>query len=214
MARTTPPVHRERKPWERQPGETPKAFAAFACYRDLGVLRTIDQAYRHWMAKQHRPVPPDKRAAGNFQNWSAKHQWVLRAQAWDEEQDRLKRAAHMRALESMAERHAAMATKVQAIAIKRLNTLTEEDEKGISPTQAVGMMKDAIRIERVSRGEPDGEMNPQTSALPRNIMDALVAASDEQLRNLTRAFRDIVDTAPASYAGDAGGETTIPAPSA
>ena len=32
------------KPWNMQPGETPKAYQAFEVYRDLGAERSVERA--------------------------------------------------------------------------------------------------------------------------------------------------------------------------
>lgn len=67
----------ERKAWERQEGETGKAFAAFCVYRDMGTERSIEKAYRRGNGRETASVP------GYFAGWSARHDWVARAEAYD-----------------------------------------------------------------------------------------------------------------------------------
>ena len=56
------------KPWERQPGETAKAYAAFLLYRDLpAVDRSVAAA---WGGKQ-------------WERWCTAHDWVNRAAEHD-----------------------------------------------------------------------------------------------------------------------------------
>jgi hypothetical protein len=75
-------------PWEQQPGESAKAFRAFACYRDLGARRSLDEVCRQLYPTQ---TGRKRDATGRAQVWSTTHQWVARARAWDAEQDRLSR---------------------------------------------------------------------------------------------------------------------------
>ena len=62
----------DRKPWERQPGETAKAFAAFLLYRDLpAVDRSVAAAWgRRLGGKQ-------------WERWCTAHDWVNRAAEHD-----------------------------------------------------------------------------------------------------------------------------------
>ena len=73
-------------PWHRQPGETDAAWQGFQVYRDLGVDRSALQAYR-----QRYGNPTAEHAAGYFQAWSARNDWVQRARAYDAYQDELAR---------------------------------------------------------------------------------------------------------------------------
>ena len=73
-------------PWHRQPGETDAAWRGFQVYRDLGVDRSALQAYR-----QRYGNPTAEHAAGYFQAWSARNDWVQRARAYDAYQDELAR---------------------------------------------------------------------------------------------------------------------------
>lgn len=71
------------QPWERLPGETAKAHRAFSLYRALEPqARSISEAYRLYTgsetaAERLRKVP------GYFYEWSTRHRWVIRAEAWD-----------------------------------------------------------------------------------------------------------------------------------
>lgn len=71
-------------PWERRSDESPKAFHAFATYRDLGPARSLDRA-RQALGKN---------AAGYkrlLDEWSSKYAWVERVAAWDAHHDALAR---------------------------------------------------------------------------------------------------------------------------
>lgn len=80
----------EPQPWERQPGETSRAFGAFTTYRDLGPRRGYE-AVRVKTARKPSYIRVITR-------WSSAYQWVKRAEAWDAEQDRVVREARLQAL--------------------------------------------------------------------------------------------------------------------
>ena len=63
--------------WDRQPNESPKAFEAFATYRDMGYQRSL--AAVGWRLHKSRSL---------LSRWSAAHGWVKRVAAWDAYNDR------------------------------------------------------------------------------------------------------------------------------
>lgn len=67
--------------WERQDGETTKAFEAFAIYRDLGPDRSLDEAYHRY--RGDKEAAKRRRAPRYFQVWSSKHRWVERCRLFD-----------------------------------------------------------------------------------------------------------------------------------
>jgi hypothetical protein len=78
------------KPWERQSGETPKAFHAFDHYLRMGVERSIDKAYRQHVAvcRAAAPdapprVPRRRRTSKRWEVWSSDFDWTARVAAWD-----------------------------------------------------------------------------------------------------------------------------------
>lgn len=144
------------RPWERQPGESPKAFQAFATYRDLGPGRTIDAAYC-----TAKGLPPgSRRAARRWFTWSVQHRWVERVAAWDAEQDRLRRERAAKELEEMHERHAAMAKAFIAKVVERIKTL---DAAALTPRDMATWFDLAVRVERVARGVPGEHIQQQVT---------------------------------------------------
>jgi len=134
------------EPWERQPGESSKAFYAFTIYRDLGPKRSLRRAAEIYYSGK------SKVNLGQIEYWSYKYHWVERVQAWDDYQDRLKREAHLKAVEEMADRHVRLALALQAKAAERLKQLPAEK---IGPAQLVRMIRAGVEIERKARGLPD-----------------------------------------------------------
>ena len=132
------------EPYERQPGETAKAFRAFTIYRDMGpgrsirnVLKAVDKP------DSYRPV---------LERWSSQNRWVDRAAAWDDYLDQQARQAQVDALKEMYERHIQAAVAMQAKALKRLRGLSPDE---LSPMQVRLFLIEAAKLERMGRGEPE-----------------------------------------------------------
>ena len=60
--------------WDRQPGETPKAFAAFLLYRDLLAIDRSVAAAREGQQKDREGT------VRQWNGWSTRNDWVNRAQ--------------------------------------------------------------------------------------------------------------------------------------
>jgi hypothetical protein len=124
--------------WERQPGESAAAWEAFACYRDLGLSRSISKV-----------AGTLRKARTLVERWSTSHQWVIRAEAWDREQDRLWRAERQQASREVARRHARLATAAQAKIVAQLQQL---DPSRLSPSDVIRWLEATVRIERQAYG--------------------------------------------------------------
>ena len=83
--------------WEQLAGESAKAFAAFAVYRDLGAQRSISAAYRQSSGSAAA-------AAGTWNGWSTEHEWVARAEAYDKHLEQIRLAARDERLKRLEER--------------------------------------------------------------------------------------------------------------
>lgn len=101
-----------------------------------------------------------------LEEWSAKWDWVERAQLYDDYQDDLKLRAKQRQARDMAERHAEIAQKaMQLVDLKlrgviqtveaRLEAKEEIDVTEVSMGILPQLMREAASLERLSRGEPD-----------------------------------------------------------
>src|SRR5438093_1551937 len=90
-------------PYERQPGESDRAFAVSCCCRDLGPKRSLDEVGK----RLYRGQSGRKQAApGRVQDWSAKWRWRERVAACAPHLERQNREAQEKARREMAERHA------------------------------------------------------------------------------------------------------------
>lgn len=128
-------------PWERQLDESARAFAAFAAYRDQPRDRRNQRAVAQALGK----------SATIIHRWSARHGWVERVAAWDAEQDRVARAAQLRVIQEMHERHARLAMAVQQKAAEALRDMPAGE---LAPRDVARWLDVAVRIERTARGEP------------------------------------------------------------
>jgi hypothetical protein len=170
-------------PWEQQPGETPRAYAAFCVFRDLGPRRTLAAAAAAYY----------QRTAGSLERqvdkWSSAFRWVERAAAWDRHLDAEGRAAQEAARKEMAERHVREARGPQAKALERLRALRPEE---LSPADVLRYFVEAVKLERLALGEPDTVQRQELtgkggSPLHFSVEDAVAAA-----RELEEAERDAV----------------------
>lgn len=79
------------KPWERQPGESGKAFTCFRHYLEQGPRRTVE-ATGKWYRQQQgssRAASAQQRGNANYiGGWSKRYSWRDRAEAFDREEAR------------------------------------------------------------------------------------------------------------------------------
>ena len=77
-------------------GESAKAWAAFVCYRDLGLGRSLTGAAKR-LTKSKQSI----------WEWSKRFNWPDRALAWDNEQERVRVEAQQRGMAKVIEKAAA-----------------------------------------------------------------------------------------------------------
>lgn len=164
------------QPWERQPGESTKAFEAFKIYRDLGPSERSQAKVKEALERSSRTTISD---------WSVKFNWKKRVEAWDDEQDRIIRADHMKEIKKMRKRHADIATAMLVKASKALQKIPVEE---ITAKEMSQMIDIGTKLERISRGDSgdvietrDGgeAISPVTFYMPNNHRDDEEGADDE-----------------------------------
>ena len=161
MAKTNTP-----DAWERQQGESTRAYEAFALYRDMGADRSL-----------RKVVQSLNKNLTTIAEWSTKYEWVKRVAEWDAEQDRIARNAQIEEIKKMRKRHAEVANSMIIKAARALNRMKEED---IRPADISRFIEVASKLERLSRGDTSevieerdgGEAEPAvTFYMPNNFRD-------------------------------------------
>lgn len=109
----------ELDPWDRQPGETSKAYEAFSIYRDMGADRTVRATAEH-LTKSEQLI----------KGWSGKNNWVARAAAWDSMPGKAVADAYQDMARDIAAQHKRLSDKLMA----RLEDNLELLPRGADPT--------------------------------------------------------------------------------
>ncbi|OAH09893.1 hypothetical protein STSP_68920 [Streptomyces jeddahensis] len=151
-------------PWNRQEGESSAAFAAFVIYRDLGLARSVTKAARQ--------LDKSRSLLGR---WSRTYSWVMRAAAYDQEQDRVFLAERRQARRDIAQRHAKLAQAFLGKAVARLQSL---DPRELSPADLLRYFQVAAEIERRAVGDEP----PFTGTLPQDEGPDVASLTDEERR--------------------------------
>lgn len=174
-----PEVHR----WEPLGGEeSPRAYMAFAEYRDLGVMRTLRNAASRFYASQIAGECSEAQLA-QFKKWSRSWAWVERAGAWDLHLDAVNRASQVVAVQRMNERQAALGQNLQTFGG---NTINNEREN-LTVTQALKAVELGMKMERTARGEPEVFTSSTSTASDDEAkLERVEAAIDEVRRQRER----------------------------
>lgn len=169
----------DREPWERQRFETSKAFAAFVCYRDMGVNRTVNTA-----------AAAQRKSARTLNGWSQRWAWPRRARLWDAHCDRLVRAEKEQAIRDMVRRHSDGAldmfriglTEMRNYGIQIQERMKEAKAAGkpakplLSPKEARQLVETATRLERITHGEPT-----EIAEQKRTLADFIAEAAQDEV---------------------------------
>ena len=107
--------------WDRQPGETPKAFAAFCIYRDLPAIdRSVAAAWGR------------KKGGKYWERWCTDHNWLERAAEHDSD---LASRRRMRRADALERAQDDIANMSRAALSKLLPLLQPPDAGGLDPYQ-------------------------------------------------------------------------------
>ncbi len=122
------------KTYDRQPGESSVAFDAFCLYRDSGVERRI-----------HKVALECMKNSSLLRRWSSTHEWRRRAQAFDDDVQKQRRAQHLKDIAEADARHRQIARVCQRKIVERLQTLKPEE---LSPSDVMRWLDVTTRLER------------------------------------------------------------------
>lgn len=97
-----PKTRDAERPWERQPGETEKAYEAFVAYRDLGAQRSVS-AVSEKLSKSRQLIS----------RWKAAYSWDERVLEYDNELQREAKRTASAELRKMNARQVKIAMQLQ-----------------------------------------------------------------------------------------------------
>lgn len=115
------------RPWDRQPGESSKAYEAFVTYRDLGHDRTVPKVAGQLGKSQ-----------ALMTRWSSQHNWVSRSSAWDSLPGRAVEEAYADRAARIAEQHDRLASKLLERLERNLELMPEGTDPSIKWSTAHG----------------------------------------------------------------------------
>ena len=163
----------EEKPWDRQPGESAKAYRAFALYRDKQADRTFEFVAR------------ELRCSGtNIRRWAKQWDWTGRVRAHDILVDRIEHEALSRDRVAMKKRMARQGIDMQTAAADGLSELMRKTgPRGLSARDIAKLAEVGAKLERYARGEDDEsygtfEIRVHIDDPPPDNAEDLAAAKD------------------------------------
>jgi len=166
--------------WERQHGETSKAFYAFTIYRDLGPRRSLSKACQKYDAQ--------KSLRGLMSRWSMQWRWVERTSAYDDYLDAIACEKKKEAIKKMKKRHLTFSLALQSKAAERLKGL---DSKDMRVRDAISAIIAGAKLERLTRGEVTERIEAEIQASPKLKLD-WDGLSERDRKQLIRAARIII----------------------
>lgn len=125
------------EPWERQKGESEKAFEAFTVYRDMGEKRTIVAVCKQ--LEKSRTL---------IDRWKDRWDWLERVRAYDNDLEREARAKAVKDRKDMTTRHISIAMQLQKKALEALQELSVEDMTAKDIKEYIKMATDLERLNR------------------------------------------------------------------
>jgi hypothetical protein len=131
--------------WERLPGETSAAFAAFCAFRDFGSERNIRKAVdstekdESVRAKRYRV----------WRNWCTQFRWRERAGDYDNYTEKLKQGELRKTIEAQGELHRKVTGKMLEVVSKKLDSMNPED---LAQGNLTDWVQTAIKAEREAAG--------------------------------------------------------------
>lgn len=194
--------------WERQPTEPKRAWLSFVVYRDL------DPAARSIVAASKVL----KRGTNQISGYSAEWDWVARCAAYDAWKDRQVKLAEVEEIKAMKRRHVQMAMSLQGAAALALNKIIEAERAigpdgrpgplTLKPNEVKELADLGVKLERLSRGEPDAIEEIRTPA-PSPVSDysALTLAELRDLHRLATKARGGKAPETAEHEDQGTGET-------
>jgi hypothetical protein len=117
-----------RQIWKKRENETSQQYRAFQCYylQDPAV-RSIKNAIAEYQKASGKQDVEGHNSRFNY--WSAQHDWVLRAEAWDEHRFEAREKAALRGTEKGAEKQAVNLEAMRAELAEKFHEIGSDADK-------------------------------------------------------------------------------------
>lgn len=152
-------------PWERQKGESEKAYEAFSLYRDKGTDRTITAVVKE-LSKSRSLID----------RWKSRWEWEDRVREYDNDQERKVKKEAEKGLRQMYNRQVKVAMTMQA---KALAALEQLDIEALSPKDIKEYIKIATDLERLNRQMSAGTAE-EAAQNSESIADMITSAYEKR----------------------------------
>lgn len=148
--------------WEKQKGESRKAFQAFAIYRDMG------------MARSYTAVAQELQKSGTLiRRWAGRWSWEQRVDAYDAHIDEQARKKHEAERVAMSERQYRLARAMSTRVAESMQSMIDKKEV-LTHSDIPRWLDTAVRIERLVMGE----VTERTEVVEGDAKQRLAAALD------------------------------------
>lgn len=152
-------------PWERQKGESEKAYEAFSLYLKLGAERTISAVVKEL-----------KKSRSLIDRWKERWDWEERVREYDNDTERKAKKEAEKGLREMYTRQVKVAMTMQAKALKALDML---DVEAMSPKDIKEYIKIATDLERLNRTMSAGKAD-EAAQNTESIADMITSAYEKR----------------------------------
>lgn len=125
------------EPWERQPGETEKAYEAFLVYKNLGPGRSIKKVSDR-LQKTYALI----------YRWNMRYKWKTRVEAFDRESERVEQERIQKERAEMIKRHIKIGLAAQGKALKALDRM---DPESLTPGNIREFLRFGVMLEKETR---------------------------------------------------------------
>jgi hypothetical protein len=159
--------------WERQEGESSKAYSAFCAYRDYGVDRSI--------VKVVQKYSENVGSKAQLFRWSSKYDWVQRCNDFDIHTEKQRRKEIAAYLQLMSERHAQNARMLQDKALKALQGI---DPSTLSNAELLKYLEAGMKMEKEAIGYVPVPEEPSVTVKDQEnkMTDELLAMTENFLK--------------------------------
>jgi hypothetical protein len=140
------PLAPDRDPWERQPGESPRQYARFTIFRDMGESRNLNAALEIINATGNNITK------GSLHQLSFQYRWTERCESWDAQQQAAERQRLIQLRRDMIERHRKVANSLTSKAV--MSMLKIDEKHPLAPVDIVRFLTLSADLERKALGEP------------------------------------------------------------